>query len=256
MLKLVIVEDEEIIRRGLIETIDWQAMGAEVCGSAADGEEALAVISKVPPDVVLTDVRMPVMDGLELARRLQEIDASIQVVFLTSHADFEYAREAMRLHVDDYLLKPVDEDELAAVMKRLSEERGDSALPFERELSAARDSRNPYVRTVVEVIEKSWQQRISLEPIAEKQQVSVSYLSRKLKEETENTFSSLLAKYRLQQSIVMLKEGTWRIYEVAEECGFSDYKNFCQVFKRYLGMAPSELLAGGDREKDGELGSK
>ena len=89
MLKLVIVEDEDIIRRGLIETIDWQEMGAEVSGSAADGEEALAVISQVSPDVVLTDVRMPVMDGLELARKLQEIDSSIQVIFLTSHADFE-----------------------------------------------------------------------------------------------------------------------------------------------------------------------
>jgi two-component system response regulator YesN len=250
MLKLVIVEDEDIIRRGLIETIDWQEMGAEVRGSAADGEEALAVISKVSPDVVLTDVRMPVMDGLELARKLQEIDSSIQVIFLTSHADFEYAREAMRLHVDDYLLKPVDEDELSAVMKRLAEERGETSLPFAEELALAKRSQNPYVRVVMEVIEKNWQQRISLEPIADKQQVSVSYLSRKLKEETENTFSSLLAKYRLQQSIVMLKEGTWRIYEVAEECGFSDYKNFCQVFKKYLGMAPGEMLPGEGR-KDG-----
>lgn len=250
MLKLVIVEDEDIIRRGLIETIDWQEMGAEVSGSAADGEEALAVISQVSPDVVLTDVRMPVMDGLELARKLQEIDSSIQVIFLTSHADFEYAREAMRLHVDDYLLKPVDEEELSAVMKRLAEERGVSSLPFAKELSLAKRSQNPYVRVVLAVIEKNWQKRISLEPIAAKQQVSVSYLSRKLKEETDNTFSSLLAKYRLQQSIVMLKEGTWRIYEVAEECGFSDYKNFCQVFKKYLGMAPGEMLSGEGR-KDG-----
>ena len=250
MLKLVIVEDEDIIRRGLMETIDWQAMGAEVSGSAADGEEALAVIAKVSPDVVLTDVRMPVMDGLELARHLQEIAPSIQVIFLTSHADFEYAREAMRLHVDDYLLKPVDEEELAAVLKRLAEERGETSLPFTEELSMARRSQNPYVRVVLAVIEKSWQERISLEPIAEKQQVSVSYLSRKLKEETDNTFSSLLAKYRLQQSIIMLKEGTWRIYEVAAECGFSDYKNFCQVFKKYLGMAPSEFLSGMGKEQD------
>lgn len=252
MLKIVIVEDEDIIRRGLMETIDWQAMGVQVVGSAADGEEALGMISQRNPDVVLTDVRMPVMDGLELARKLQELDDSIKVVFLTSHADFEYAREAMRLHVDDYLLKPVDEEELAEVMKRLSAERGAQDLPFNQELSMARESRNPYVRVVMEVIENKWRERISLEPIAEKQQVSVSYLSRKLKEETDNTFSSLLAKYRLQQSILMLREGTWRIYEVADECGFSDYKNFCQVFKKYLGMAPREVLQGtSDPEKRG-----
>ena len=104
MLKLFIVEDEEIIRRGLVCTIDWLRLGAKVVGDAADGLAALAAIREVKPDVVLTDIRMPRMDGIELAQELQHEHSAAKVIFLTSYADFEYAQEAVRLQAADYLL--------------------------------------------------------------------------------------------------------------------------------------------------------
>ena len=112
MLKLVIVEDEDIIRRGLIETIDWQEMGAEVRGSAADGEEALAVISKVSPDVVLTDVRMPVMDGLTATSAIRSSDREdakhIPIIALSGDVQLEGEKQSMQAGMNAYLCKPVE----------------------------------------------------------------------------------------------------------------------------------------------------
>ena len=104
MLKIIIVEDEEIIRMGLAYTVDWQSMGAQVMGEAADGVEGLEMVAAVRPDVVLTDIRMPRMNGLDMAKVLREQYPEIKVVFLTSYEDFEYARQAVRLNACDYLL--------------------------------------------------------------------------------------------------------------------------------------------------------
>lgn len=243
MLRIVIVEDEDIIRQGLIATFDWAAVDAEVVGEAADGAEALPLIRSLRPDVLLTDIRMPNMDGLELARKLQEENILPQLVYLTSFADFDYVREALRLQAADYLLKPVDDEELARLLQKLGgSEAAEAALPFVEELSAAKESRNPYVQAVWQAVVDNYRQHISLEQIAADQLVSLSYISRKLKEETGQTFGTLLAKYRLQQAVKLLRAGTWRVYEVAEQTGFGDYKNFCQVFRRYLDTTPSAII--------------
>lgn len=243
MLRIVIVEDEDIIRQGLIATFDWAAVDAEVVGEAADGAEALPLIRSLRPDVLLTDIRMPNMDGLELARKLQEENILPKLVYLTSFADFDYVREALRLQAADYLLKPVDDEELARLLQKLGgSEAAEAALPFAEELSAAKESRNPYVQAVWQAVVDNYRQHISLEQIAADQLVSLSYISRKLKEETGQTFGTLLAKYRLQQAVKLLRAGTWRVYEVAEQTGFGDYKNFCQVFRRYLDTTPSAII--------------
>ncbi|SDP37994.1 response regulator transcription factor [Selenomonas ruminantium] len=241
MLRIVLVEDEDIIRRGLVETVDWEAMGAEIAGEAADGEEALPLIRELRPDVLITDIRMNNMDGLELARRLRAENILPRLVFLTSYTDFEYVREALRLQAADYLLKPVDDADLARLMCKLGAVQQEK-LPFEQEMTGAADSKNPYVRAVWQAITANYQNHISLEQVAEEQLVSVSYLSRKLKEETGDTFGTLLAKYRLQQAVRLLRTGRLRVYEVAGQTGFGDYKNFCQVFRRYLDTTPSAII--------------
>ena len=90
--------------------------------------------------------------------------------------------------------------------------------------------------------ESGYQKRLSGEALADELGVSFSYLSRKLKEETGQTFGSLLAQYRLQKAIEMLQAGTWKVYEIAEETGFGDYKNFAQVFKKYLHTTPKAFM--------------
>ena len=245
MLDIIIAEDEEIIRRGLVCTLDWLKMGARVVGEAGDGREALELVRRLRPHVLLTDIKMPLMDGLALAEALCREDSGTKIIFLTSYADFEYAQRALRLGVKDYILKPVDEEELEKVLQRIArDEQVPRAEPpsWNEGLKAAYHTGNPYVQKVLRRIEAGYRQKLSGEILAEEMGVSSSYLARKLKEETGQTFGSLLAQYRLQKAIEMLQAGTWKVYEVAEETGFGDYKNFSQVFKKYLHVPPKSFM--------------
>lgn len=245
MLDLVIVEDEEIIRRGLVCTIDWLKLGAKVVGEAGNGREALAVIQEKKPDVVLTDIKMPIMDGIALTEALRAEGNPAKFIYLTSYADFSYAQQALRLEVSDYLLKPVNEEDLAKALAKLEtkpETPKQEELDWDKGLRDAYHTGNPYVQAALKRIEAGYQNRLSSETLADELGVSASYLSRKLKEETGQTFGSLLAQYRLQKAVEMLQAGTWKVYEIAEETGFGDYKNFSQVFKKYLHTTPKAFM--------------
>ena len=122
MIKVLIVEDENLIRKGLVYAINWMAMDSVVVGEGKDGREGLEKIAQLKPDVVMTDIKMPKMSGIDMIARAQEQQlADFIPIILTSYSEFEYARKSIRLGVAEYLLKPVDEDELAATMKRIGE---------------------------------------------------------------------------------------------------------------------------------------
>ncbi|EGK59669.1 two component system response regulator [Centipeda periodontii DSM 2778] len=247
MLRILIVEDEEIIRRGLLSTIDWAGMDCCVVGDAPDGRAGLELLRRERPDVVLTDIRMPCMDGIEMAERAWTEGILPQLVFLTSYAEFDYAQKALRLHAADYLLKPVDEAELAALMRRLAKESASpGAEPVVEGVDWRRyfadDGLNPYVLHAMKRIQQDYREKLSIEVLAEEAGVSASYLSRKFKEATGQTFLELLTRTRLQNAILQLSSGKYRVYEVAEENGFGDYKNFCTVFKKYMKCSPRIFL--------------
>lgn len=122
MYKLMIVEDEEIIRKGIVKSINWGELGFEVIAEACNGSDCLEKIKIQRPDIVLTDVRMPVMDGLELARRVNESYKNIKIIILSGFSDFEIARSALKFQVYDYLLKPTDKKIFLETFKTLKEQ--------------------------------------------------------------------------------------------------------------------------------------
>lgn len=105
--KVFLVEDEIVIREGIRERIDWQAHGFEFCGEAPDGEIALPMIQSLKPDILITDIKMPFMNGLELTCIVHETMPEVRTVILSGHDEFEYAHEAIKLGVVEYLLKPI-----------------------------------------------------------------------------------------------------------------------------------------------------
>ncbi|HTH13880.1 MAG TPA: response regulator, partial [Spirochaetia bacterium] len=113
MYRVLIVDDERLIREGLRGLIDWGALGFEVAGVAADGVEALAFLAETPADLVIADIRMPRMDGLDLLADLRSRGNPARFLVLSGFAEFEYAQRASSQGIDGYLLKPVDESELA-----------------------------------------------------------------------------------------------------------------------------------------------
>lgn len=117
--RIILVDDEEEVRKSIIRKIDWTAVGFTVVGDAENGEDALEKIENLEPDVVLTDIRMPYMDGLTLAERIRQKYPSMKIVIFSGYDDFEYAKQAIKLNVTEYILKPVNVEELTAILKRI-----------------------------------------------------------------------------------------------------------------------------------------
>lgn len=252
MYRVLIVEDEDIIRKGIAYTMDWMGMGCTIVGEAANGREGLEKIKELKPDIVLADIMMPVIDGIEMIRKAKE-NNSFKSIILTSYADFDYAKQAIDLDVSAYLMKPVDERELKKnVEKIISEiEKEQEYQKFAEkkksteeisEVFIKTDKENDYVQHVLDVTKERYADKISIESFSEELGVSASYLSRKFKESTGTGFLDFLNKYRVQQAIKLLETGKYKVYEVSDLTGFTDYKHFNTVFKRYTGTAPSEFI--------------
>ena len=118
--KVFFVEDEIITREGIRDNVDWQESGFEFCGEAADGEVALSLLRTAKPDVLITDIKMPFMDGLQLSKIVRERMPWVKIVILSGHDEFEYAQEAIKLGATDYLLKPVTVGKLENVLQKLA----------------------------------------------------------------------------------------------------------------------------------------
>lgn len=116
--KMIIIDDEAIIRESLRRFIDWDSIGVEICDAASNGMTAMASILNLEPDIILTDIRMPGLDGLELIRLLKEQNLRSEVIFISAYSNFEYARQAISLGAFDYITKPIDEEELLNTVKR------------------------------------------------------------------------------------------------------------------------------------------
>lgn len=131
-MKVFLVEDEFVVREGIKNNIDWKAHGYEFCGEASDGELAFPMIQKLKPDIVITDIRMPFMDGLFLSRLIKKELPQIEIIILTGYEEFEYAKEAIKIGIARYLLKPINGEELLkevdAIAVKINEKREECAI--------------------------------------------------------------------------------------------------------------------------------
>ena len=112
MLKVFLVEDEFVVREGIKNNVDWKSHGYDFCGEASDGELAFPMIQRLKPDIVITDIRMPFMDGLALSRLIKKEMPWIEIIIISGYEEFEYAKEGIKIGIAQYLLKPVNGEEL------------------------------------------------------------------------------------------------------------------------------------------------
>jgi len=128
MITMLLVEDESFERTSLATCVDWELIGVEIVGEAANGSQGLAKVLELKPDIVLTDVKMPVLDGIEMSRRIRTVAPDVKILFFSSYDDFEYAKQAIDLNISAYLMKPVNEMELLRVVKKVAEEINEKML--------------------------------------------------------------------------------------------------------------------------------
>ena len=264
MTKVLVVEDESIVRRDLVLTTPWEEIGCICIGGAENAQEALDFIREQKPDIIITDIRMPQLSGLELIDIVAELCAVddeywCECIILSGYSDFEYARRAMRSGVQEYLVKPVDDDELLASIvrakKRIDEHKSDDTLKKkldgtsgslfmlfkEYNLTNQKSANARYVSEAIKSITEHYVGGISIEDAAEALSISSSYLSRIFKTETGYTFVDYLTYYRIKRAAELLEDQAVRIYEVADLVGYSDARYFSQIFRKLTGMTPKEF---------------
>lgn len=263
MYKVLIVEDEDIIRKGLMFMVNWQEAGCVVVGEAVDGQDGLDKIKENHPDIVIVDINMPVMDGLSM---LEESigEYGYDAVIVSGYSEFEYARKAIGLGVTEYLLKPVNFNELYDALKKIIRKQQAAArlrdeikqIDMEKkklgilEPACSNDLRdeNRHVEFMMDYIKENYSSRVSLTDVSERCGMSCTYLNSKFKSGTGYTFNDFLNRYRMQKAVELLKENKYKVYEIADLVGFSDYKYFIKVFKKYVGCSPVRFVEGGPPE--------
>ena len=259
MLKLIVLEDEPAVRRELVLLTPWEDLGIVCAGEAGDGFEGLALAERTDPDIVITDIRMPGMDGLAFAEELSKRAAAAdrpppEVIILSGYSEFEYARTAMRFGISEYLLKPVDDEAMKAALTRAKSRIAarsaralvEKSLFIEYEPKSDADQRPGYVDAAVRLMKDRYIQGVSIDEAAEALGISSSYLSRLFKQETGYTFVDYLMHIRVKRAAELLRDPTVRVYEVADLVGYADARYFGQIFKKITGMTPREFKDGID----------
>ncbi|MFP7285616.1 response regulator [Shouchella clausii] len=249
MLKVAIMEDEPILLKGLLYRVDWLSNDCTVVGAAEDGAEGLNLIKQTKPDIIITDIRMPFKDGLAMLKEAKA-DHSFEAIILSGFGEFDYAKQAITIGVHDYLLKPVDMHELEATLQKLVQklqaQKSNDHLTkqtkvYSHLLDLGRGSHSTYVAEIMDFIKKHYHEKVTLKAASNEIGLSTVSLNDKLKEKTGYSFNELVTRYRLTKAISLLQDEKLLIYEVAEKTGFSDYKYFSQVFKKYTGMSPKQF---------------
>lgn len=245
MKKVVVVEDEALVRRGIVLAVDWASVDCVVVGEAENGQAGLTLIREKQPDLIVTDIKMPVMDGLEMLRTLRDEGSTARVIFLTAYSDFAYAQSALKLGAADYLLKPFRDGELEAAVARLTAR---PAAPAPAAAVPADGKRNKYVTEAIRYLEEHYgDAEIGIGPVAEHLGLSEGHLSHLFKEETGQTLGAFLTQTRIRAAMALLRDCRSKVYEVAEQVGYRDIAYFSSTFKRVVGMSPSDYQKTADK---------
>lgn len=257
-MKLLIADDEALIRKGLL-SLDWKSIGMDEVYSVSNGDEAWNLINTENIDIVIFDIRMPGLSGLELAELVKENSMDLAIVLLTGFSEFEYARRAIKSGVYEYLLKPISPRELLETMEnvriRLEQERYQKKLVREHEeiegtFDTVAQVRNQFSKSSQSVLAiltdmaSEFSTGISLSEMADRYHFTSSHISNKIKKETGYSFLEILNAIRLMNAALLLLEGE-KVNKVCEKVGYNDQRYFSQVFRRTFGCSPSEYKESG-----------
>ena len=247
MRTIFIVEDEETTRDGLCRLIDWEVLGLRVAGAADDGRTALPRLfaSDAPhPDILLTDVKMLYMDGIELAQQVRARRPDMPIVFLSGYGDTQYLRSAIQIGASDYLLKPINFDELAACMRRITERldhapakpiRPGPAQPF-----TADPVMNASIAHVIRIIHGQYAENITIQLLADQVHLTPNYLSMLFHQQIGQTINGYLAEVRVEKTKELLRQPQMSLRDISIAVGWQNPSFLAKKFRALTGLTPLE----------------
>lgn len=234
-LRVLLVDDEIMIREGFKRLFDWAAYDCEVVGEAADGMEAMAKIDSLHPDIDIMDINIPIMNGLKVISMSRIKHPDIAFVIVSGYDDFSYCREALRLQITDYILKPVNYEEFGTCIDNLK-----IAL-FQRQ-SQGREERQEErtIHGITRYLQEHLSEEISLSVLSEEFHLNAQYISSLFKSEIGVNFLAYLTNIRMEKAKKLLMTTALSIAEISERSGYGDYRVFTKVFKKSEGITPSQ----------------
>lgn len=253
MIRIMIIEDEPSAARRCSNQI--LAYGHHLCVSAIcrNAQEAYSEFSKCPPDVIFTDIKLGKDNGLEIVKSFRDKGWNGKLIIMSVYSNFEYARQAIHLNVEDYLLKPIFPEDVNKILNNIVKdiETGDAGIESSL-IKGSRSSFPQYISKALDYISINYVQPILLKDIADYAAVSSAYLSTGFKKHTGYAFIEYLNLYRLEVAKKYLLNTNKQLEEIAQLVGIPDVIYFNKLFKRFSGYSPGRYRKECNNEKNKE----
>lgn len=256
MFKVLIVEDEEMIRKGLRYTFDWNKADCIVVGEASNGIDGTEKIKELDPDILIVDINMPIMNGITMIKNSKD-EFIYSAIVLSGYDEFDLAKQAIHLGVTEYLLKPVENDQLFEALEKAKEQVIKNKYYKTSEIKSMglikldilqghliKDGHksSKCVSQMLDYVKENYHKKISIQDLVDTIYMSSTHLNQKFKQETSYTFNDYVNRYRINMAINIMKTGKGKIYTIAVDVGFKDYRYFINVFKKYTDCLPSDFI--------------
>lgn len=239
----LVVEDESLIRRNLIKKIASLNLPLNLAGEASNGMEAILLADKLCPELVITDIRMPQCDGLEVAAYLQRNHPDVKIIIISGFDDFSYAQSAIQYGVKDYLLKPIKLETLSESLHKLlitMQKESESLEDYTTDSSSL--DREAICKLMETYLQENYRSDISFQVLSERFGFTPEYLSKIFKKHTGETPSKYLTRLRMNEAKhLLVGNPELEIQKIGELVGYKDAFYFSRAFKSYTGIQPSEF---------------
>ena len=236
--RVILVDNEPWVLTYLTRQFPWEQYHFEVIAQCSSSPEAFRLIKEQCPDVVITDIRMPELSGLQLMEKSKLLGIEALFVIVSGFADFSYAQQALRLGAFDYCLKPIDPETADSLLKRLAETLGPEETAPE---PPAHTSSNASMQAILQYIQSHYCEKMRLKDLANKFYLNPGYCSTLFVKTTGKTFPEYLTALRIEKACVLLKKSNLSIAEIASAVGIEDYFYFGKVFKKRREFPPGNI---------------
>lgn len=240
---LLVVDDEPVVRAFIKRFIQSNQLPVNEILEASNGPDAVRLALEYRPDLILMDIRMPGQNGLDASREILAGFPQAKIVMVTAYDEFEYVRTALRTGVEDYLLKPIEHNTLAAMIKKAAQNKADAQSAALTQPTTVRDTAagHPLVRSVSEYVNDNLDTPLRLDDIAAAVFLSPSHLSRTFRKLAGVSISEFIAGQRLENAVHYLQNTGMSVTEIAEQLGFSSATYFTAWFRRMTGQPPLQF---------------